>query len=65
MQALRAGIFASYAIADCLVKSDRTGLAQYASFVHREFASYRRVQAQYYAEERRWPDRCFWRRRQQ
>jgi flavin-dependent dehydrogenase len=65
MQALRAGIFASYAIADCLVKSDRTGLARYASFVQHEFASYRRAQAQYYAEERRWPDRCFWRRRQQ
>ena len=64
MQALRAGIFASYAIADCLVKSDRTGLARYASFMQHVFASYRRAQVQYYAEERRWADRCFWHRRQ-
>lgn len=64
LQALRGGIFASYAIGDCLVKSDRAGLARYASFVQHEFASYRRVQAQYYAEEHRWPKRCFWRRRQ-
>jgi flavin-dependent dehydrogenase len=65
VKSLRSGIFASYAIADRLGHSDTTGLARYEKFVQREFAAYRRVHAQYCAEENRWPDSDFWRRRHQ
>ena len=63
VKSLRSGIFASYAIADHLQRADATGLTRYAAHVQREFASYRRVHAQYCAEEKRWPDSDFWRRR--
>ena len=63
VKSLRSGIFASYAIADQLQRADATGLTRYATFVQREFASYRRVHAQYCAEEQRWPDSDFWQRR--
>lgn len=65
VKSLRSGIFASYAIADHLRHADATGLARYEKFVRREFAAYRRVHAQYCAEENRWPDSDFWRRRHQ
>lgn len=65
VKSLRSGIFASYAIADRLQLSDATGLARYEKFVQREFAGYRRVHAEYCAEENRWPDSDFWQRRQQ
>lgn len=63
VKSLRTGIFASYTIADYLQQSDANGLARYAKFVQREFESYRRVHAQYCAEERRWPESEFWQRR--
>ena len=63
-KALRSGIFASYAIADRLSKDDHAGLRRYRSFVRSELENYRKTHAQYSAEERRWPDRPFWRRRQ-
>lgn len=62
-KSLRAGIFASYAIADLLGKGDAAGLARYESFVRREFEVYLRNHAQYCAAEQRWPDSSFWRRR--
>jgi flavin-dependent dehydrogenase len=63
VKSLRSGIFAAYAIADRLAKSDTSGLARYEQLVRREFAAYRRAHARYCAEERRWPDSDFWRRR--
>ncbi|HKQ51423.1 MAG TPA: NAD(P)/FAD-dependent oxidoreductase, partial [Pyrinomonadaceae bacterium] len=63
VKSLRSGIFASYAIADSLCKRDASGLARYEKLAHREFASYARAHARYYAEERRWPESDFWRRR--
>jgi flavin-dependent dehydrogenase len=63
VKSLRSGIFASYAIADHLQQSDSSGLARYEKFVKREFSSYRRVHAQYCAEENRWPESDFWYRR--
>jgi flavin-dependent dehydrogenase len=63
VKSLRAGVFASYAIADHLCKADARGLDRYAQLVRREFAVYRRAHARYCAEERRWPDSEFWRRR--
>ena len=64
VKGLRSGIFASYAIADLLAKGDGRGLRRYRRYVREEFESYCRTRAKYYAEERRWPDSAFWRRRQ-
>lgn len=63
VKAMRAGIFASYAIADLLGKSDATGLERYQSFIRREFNRYRQTHAEYCRQERRWPESCFWNRR--
>jgi flavin-dependent dehydrogenase len=63
VKALRSGIFASYAIGDFLLRGDATGLKRYRSFVTSEFAGYRTTLRDYYALERRWPDRPFWQRR--
>jgi flavin-dependent dehydrogenase len=62
-KALRSGIFASYAIGDLLAKGDDRGLERYRRYVEDEFEGYTRVRARYYAEERRWPESEFWRRR--
>jgi flavin-dependent dehydrogenase len=63
VKSLRSGIFASYAIADSLSRSDDAGLARFEKFVGREFDSYLRAHARYCAEETRWPESEFWRRR--
>lgn len=63
VKALRSGIFASYAIADCLRRADESGIARYRSFVKDEFSAYRTTLRDYYAMEQRWPDRPFWQRR--
>ncbi len=65
VKALRSGIFASYAIDDILSKSDPIGLTRYEKFIQREFSSYRRTHLKYSAEEQRWSDSIFWRRRHQ
>jgi 2-polyprenyl-6-methoxyphenol hydroxylase-like FAD-dependent oxidoreductase len=63
LKALRSGIFAAYAVGDVLVKGDDAGLRRYEHYVAREFAAYQQTKARYYAEERRWPESAFWRRR--
>jgi flavin-dependent dehydrogenase len=63
VKALRSGIFASYALADWLRQKDDRGLRRYWALVEREFDAYRATLREYYAEERRWADRLFWRRR--
>ncbi|HBL30865.1 MAG TPA: hypothetical protein DD490_28855 [Acidobacteria bacterium] len=63
LKGLRSGIFASYAVGDLLAKGDPAGLTRYARSVEGEFESYSRVRARYYAEEQRWPESAFWRRR--
>ena len=63
VKALRSGIFASYAIGDFLLRSDASGLARYRAFTVSEFSSYLGTLRDYYAIERRWPDRAFWQRR--
>jgi flavin-dependent dehydrogenase len=63
VKALRSGVFASYAIADCLERRDRDGLRRYAAFIRSEFAAYRETLRDYYAQELRWPDSAFWARR--
>jgi flavin-dependent dehydrogenase len=65
VKALRSGVFASYAVADFLTHGDAAGLARYRALMRREFAAYRQTLADFYALERRWPDRPFWQRRQQ
>jgi flavin-dependent dehydrogenase len=63
LKGLRSGIFAAYAIGDLLARGDGRGLERYDRYVRDEFTSYCRVRARYYAEERRWPESEFWRRR--
>jgi hypothetical protein len=63
VKALRSGIFASYAIADWLRRRDERGLARYRLMLKREFVTYRGTLHEYYAQEQRWPDNPFWRRR--
>ncbi len=63
LKALRSGIFASYTIADWLLRGDRAGLRRHGTFVRSEFAAYRDTLRDYYAVETRWPDSPFWRRR--
>lgn len=63
LKALRSGIFAAYAAGDLLTRGDERGMRRYEHFIRQEFAGYLRARSRYYAEERRWPDREFWRRR--
>ncbi|HYE36265.1 tryptophan 7-halogenase [Methylocaldum sp.] len=63
IKALRSSIFASYAIADWLLRSDDRGFARYRALMKREFASYRETLRDYYRQEQRWPDSPFWHRR--
>lgn len=63
LKALRSGTFASYAIADRLVRADDSGLRRYRDHVRAEFESYLVARERYYGEERRWPASEFWNRR--
>jgi flavin-dependent dehydrogenase len=63
LKALRSGVFAAYAAGDLLAKGDDAGMRRYRAFVQREFEGFLRTRAQYYADEARWPEREFWRRR--
>lgn len=63
LAALRSGIFASYAIGDWLRSGDSRGLTRYRSMQQRSFSDYCKVRREYYAQEQRWPDNPFWRRR--
>jgi 2-polyprenyl-6-methoxyphenol hydroxylase-like FAD-dependent oxidoreductase len=65
VKALRSGVFASYAVGDFLGRADDTGLARYRALMTAEFAAYRQTLADFYALERRWTERPFWKRRQQ
>ncbi|MEI7868595.1 MAG: tryptophan 7-halogenase [Candidatus Methylumidiphilus sp.] len=63
IKALRSSIFASYALADWLLRSDDSGFARYHALMQREFASYSVTLRDYYRQEQRWPDSPFWHRR--
>lgn len=63
LKALRSGIFASYALADLLIRADDGGIGRYRALVQREFAAYRETLRDYYTTEQRWSDHPFWRRR--
>jgi 2-polyprenyl-6-methoxyphenol hydroxylase-like FAD-dependent oxidoreductase len=63
VKALRSGIFGSYAIADWLRNADARGLSRYHLMLQREFAAYCKTLRDYYAQEQRWADETFWRRR--
>ncbi|WP_420127148.1 NAD(P)/FAD-dependent oxidoreductase [Longimicrobium sp.] len=63
LKALRSGIYAAYAAGDLLAKGDDAGMHRYRAFVQREFDGFLRTRARYYADEARWPEREFWRRR--
>ncbi len=64
LKALRSGIFASYAIADKLQRSDKGhGWIRYAELIRQEFNAYQTTRGEYYRQEQRWPDAPFWKRR--
>jgi flavin-dependent dehydrogenase len=63
VKALRSGVFASYAIGDFLQRGDEAGLARHRTLMAQEFTAYRQTLADFYALERRWVERPFWRRR--
>lgn len=65
LKALRAGMFAAYAVSDDLATAGGAGLARYQRFVAQEFAGYQRALAAHCARERRWAERPFWHRRHQ
>ena len=62
-KALRAGVFAGYAVGDLLTRGDGAGLVRYRRYVGGEFDGYRKTRRDYYQAEGRWPDGEFWRRR--
>ncbi len=62
-KALRSAIFASYAIADLLVKCDPAAIARYAKFIETEFSVYKKQHRKHYSTEQRWRDKMFWQRR--
>lgn len=63
LKALRSGVFASYAVADRLLRNDDSGLHRYRAFIRGEFESYLEVRGKVYAEEGRWKGKEFWDRR--
>jgi flavin-dependent dehydrogenase len=60
--ALEGGLRAAAAIR-ARSDGDRAALAAYAEHTRRAHARYQRLWLDYYAQERRWPDAPFWRRR--
>ncbi|MGZ9935777.1 FAD-dependent monooxygenase [Streptomyces sp. NC-S4] len=62
LTALHTGARAGLAVDRCLA-GDTGALASYASFLNGVADAYHHHHAQSYAEERRWPDHPFWRRR--
>jgi flavin-dependent dehydrogenase len=63
VNALRSGVFASYAIADWILRGDDKGLRRYKTMMDREFHSYRAALLDVYGVERRWTGQPFWSRR--
>jgi flavin-dependent dehydrogenase len=63
VKAMRSGIFAAYAAADCLVRHDDKAIERYGAFIAREVAAYQMAMREHYASEARWADRPFWQRR--
>lgn len=62
-KALRSAVFASYAIADLLVKNDSTAVSRYRKFIETEFEVYRKSYKKHYSNEQRWRENLFWQRR--
>lgn len=63
-RSLRSGILASYAICDLLQGESATGLERYRHLMRHGWTGYLAARRRFYLEERRWPERQFWRRRQ-
>lgn len=62
-KALRSAVFASYAIADLLIKNDLTAVSRYRKFIETEYAVYRKSYKKHYSNEQRWRENLFWQRR--
>jgi hypothetical protein len=63
VKAMRSGIFAAYAAADCLIRKDVAALDRYGAWVAREASAYEAALREHYGSESRWLERPFWRRR--
>jgi 2-polyprenyl-6-methoxyphenol hydroxylase-like FAD-dependent oxidoreductase len=63
VNALRTGIFASYAVAEWLRGRTDNGLRKYRSLIDGEYRAYYSARRDFYAAEARWPAQPFWRRR--
>jgi flavin-dependent dehydrogenase len=63
VNALRSGIYAAYAVADWLRTYDERQLHRYCTWIEAAHTSYQTSLRNFYAEEARWPDHLFWRRR--
>lgn len=63
VKALRGGIFAAYAAADCLAGREESAFGRYRCYMAAERAAYRDGFLRHYADETRWPEFPFWRRR--
>jgi hypothetical protein len=63
VKAMRSGIFAAYAAADCLIHKDVAALDRYGAWVAREASAYEAALREHYGSESRWLERPFWRRR--
>ena len=64
VKALRAGIFASYAITDYLQTSQFKPLQDYRAYLRREWNIFLTSWQKYYAREQQFPQSPFWARRQ-
>jgi flavin-dependent dehydrogenase len=62
-KAMRSGLFAAYAAADCLLRRDGAALGRYGAWIARETAAYEESLRDHYGSEPRWAERPFWRRR--
>lgn len=63
-KALRMGLAAADVIQRYLT-GDTNALKDYVAAIDREFDEYLAARSYYYGQEARWPDRAFWRQRQQ
>lgn len=63
VKALRSGLFAGYALYDCLIKGDKTAFDRHRDHVNAEYVAYKSQHRLHYDAQTRWSDSPFWSRR--
>jgi len=61
--AMRSGVLAGFAVGDMLVKQKASAVQRYAAIARVQQGSFARTHREHYAEEQRWSNQPFWRRR--